>query len=62
MFSLDLSNDQLQHNDLSQLYAFLREIAELEADELNIEGAICAEKPCIYFNAETDKTAKMEFS
>lgn len=49
MFALDLSNDQLQQNDLSQLYSFLRNIAELNKDELNIEGAICADKTMYLF-------------
>ena len=58
MFSLDLSNDQLQHNDLSQLYAFLREIAKLEADELNIEGAICSEKTMYLFQRGNGQNSK----
>lgn len=49
MFTLDLTNDQLQTNDLSQLYTFLREIAKLESDELNIEGAICVDKTMYLF-------------
>lgn len=49
MFSLDLSNDQLQQNDLTQLYAFLRNIANINEDELNIEGAICANKTMYLF-------------
>lgn len=49
MFSLDLSNDQLQQNNLTQLYSFLKTIAELNEDELNIEGAICADKTMYLF-------------
>jgi hypothetical protein len=49
MFSLHLENDALQENDLSELYHSLRELAKLNEDELNIEGAICVEKTMLLF-------------
>lgn len=58
MFTLDLTNDQLQTNDLSQLYTFLREIAKLESDELNIEGAICADKTMYLFQRGNGQNSK----
>ena len=58
MFSLHLENDSLQKNDLSVLYEFLRKLASLNDDELNIEGAICANKTMLLFqrgNAQNSK-------
>jgi hypothetical protein len=58
MFSLNLENDALQKNDLSVLYEFLRKLASLNDDELNIEGAICANKTMLLFqrgNAQNSK-------
>ncbi len=49
MFSLNLENDGLHKNDLSQLYLILRELASLNEDELNIEGAICVNKTMLLF-------------
>ena len=49
MFSLNLENDALHKNDLSHLYQFLRELASLNEDELNIEGAICVNKTMLLF-------------
>lgn len=49
MFSLDLATDKLQTNDLSQLYTFLKQVAKLETNELNIEGAICVNKSMLLF-------------
>lgn len=58
MFTLDLTNDQLQVNNLSQLYSFLRNIAQLDADELNIEGAICADKTMYLFQRGNGQNSK----
>lgn len=58
MFSLNLENDALQKNDLSVLYEFLRKLASLNDNELNIEGAICANKTMLLFqrgNAQNSK-------
>ena len=49
MFSLNLENDALHKNDLSHLYQFLRDLASLNEDELNIEGAICVNKTMLLF-------------
>ena len=49
MFSLNLENDVLRKNDLSQLYQFLRELASINEDQLNIEGAICVNKTMLLF-------------
>lgn len=58
MFSLDLSNDKLQTNDLTQLYTFLKDVAQLESDELNIEGAICIHKSMLLFQRGNGKNGK----
>lgn len=58
MFSLDLSNDKLQTNDLKQLYTFLKQVANLEADELNIEGAICINKSMLLFQRGNGQNSK----
>lgn len=58
MFSLDLSNDKLQTNDLTQLYNFLRQVANLEVDELNIEGAICINKSMLLFQRGNGQNSK----
>jgi hypothetical protein len=58
MFSLNLENDKLQKNDTTVLYNHLKDIAELAEDELNIEGAICANKTMLLFqrgNGENNK-------
>jgi hypothetical protein len=58
MFSLNLENDTLQKNDITNLYNHLKDIAELADDELNIEGAICANKTMLLFqrgNGENNK-------
>lgn len=49
MFSLNLENDAIHKNDLSHLYQFLRDLASLNEDELNIEGAICVNKTMLLF-------------
>ena len=49
MFSLNLENDSLHKNDLSHLYQMLRNLAALDEDELNIEGAICVNKTMLLF-------------
>ena len=58
MFSLNLENDALQKNDLSGLYEFLRKLASLNNDELNIEGAICANKTMLLFQRGNGKNSK----
>jgi hypothetical protein len=58
MFSLNLENDTLQKNDLSVLYEFLRKLASLNDDELNIEGAICANKTMLLFQRGNGKNSK----
>ena len=58
MFSLDLTNDKVEKNDLSNLYSFLRNIAELENDELNIEGAICVDKTMYLFQRGNGANSK----
>ena len=58
MFSLDLATDKLQTNDLSQLYNFLKDVAKLEADELNIEGAICVNKSMLLFQRGNGQNSK----
>ena len=50
MILLDLTNDQLQIKDLSNLYSFLKNIAQLEGNELNIEGAICVDKNHVFIS------------
>ena len=58
MFSLNLETDALQKNDLSVLYDFLRKLASLNEDELNIEGAICANKTMLLFQRGNGKNCK----
>lgn len=58
MFSLDLSTDKLQTNNLTQLYTFLKQIGNLEGDELNIEGAICVNKSMLLFQRGNGKNSK----
>jgi len=58
MFSLNLENDTLQKNDLSALYEFLRKLAVLNEDELNIEGAICVNKTMLLFQRGNGKNNK----
>ena len=58
MFSLNLENDALQKNDLSILYEFLRKLASLSDDELNIEGAICVNKTMLLFQRGNGKNSK----
>lgn len=58
MFSLDLTSDKLQTNDLSQLYTFLKQVANLETDELNIEGAICVNKSMLLFQRGNGQNSK----
>jgi len=58
MFSLNIENDALQKNDLSVLYEFLRKLASLNDDELNIEGAICANKTMLLFQRGNGKNSK----
>jgi hypothetical protein len=58
MFSLNLENDALQKNDLSVLYEFLKKLASLNEDELNIEGAICANKTMLLFQRGNGKNNK----
>jgi hypothetical protein len=58
MFSLNLENDALQKNDLSGLYEFLRKLASLNNNELNIEGAICANKTMLLFQRGNGKNSK----
>ena len=58
MFSLNIENDALQKNDLSVLYEFLRKLASLNDDELNIEGAICTNKTMLLFQRGHGKNSK----
>jgi hypothetical protein len=58
MFSINLENDALHSNDLSLLYQFLREIASLKEDELNIEGAICVNKTMLLFQRGNGRNNK----
>ena len=58
MFSLNLENDGLHKNDLSQLYQHLRNLATLNEDELNIEGAICVNKTMLLFQRGNGVTGK----
>ena len=58
MFSLDLATDKLQTNDLTQLYTFLKQVAQLENDELNIEGAICVNKSMLLFQRGNGQNSK----
>jgi hypothetical protein len=58
MFSLNLENDGLHKNDLSQLYQHLRNLATLNEDELNIEGAICVNKTMLLFQRGNGATGK----
>ena len=58
MFTLDLTNDQLQIKDLSNLYSFLKNIAQLEGNELNIEGAICVDKTMYLFQRGNGQNSK----
>lgn len=58
MFSLNLENDALQKNDLTILYEFLRKLASLNDDELNIEGAICVNKTMLLFQRGNGKNSK----
>lgn len=58
MFTLDLTNDQLQIKDLSNLYSFLKNIAQLKGNELNIEGAICVDKTMYLFQRGNGQNSK----
>ncbi|MFD2909496.1 DUF6929 family protein [Flavobacterium ardleyense] len=49
MFTLDLSTDALQTQDLNPLYQKLKNVSELNDDQFNIEGAIYANETMILF-------------
>jgi hypothetical protein len=58
MFSLNLENDAVQKNDLSVLYEYLRKLAAINKDELNIEGAIYVNKTMLLFQRGNGKSNK----
>ena len=49
MFTLDLSNDALQTQDLKPLYQKLKTVSELNDAQFNIEGAIYANETLVLF-------------
>lgn len=58
LFTLNLLSDQLQQSDLSSLYNHLKQVAQLPDDELNIEGAICANKTMLLFQRGNGESKK----
>lgn len=58
MFSLDLSSDALQSQDLSALYQKLKIVGSFTDDQLNIEGAIYAHQTMLLFQRGNSKNSR----
>ena len=58
MFTLHLSSDALQVQDLSALYQKLKEIASLTENQLNIEGAIYVNQTMLLFQRGNSKNSR----
>ena len=58
MFTLDLSSDALQKQDMSALYEKLKTVGALTPEQLNIEGAIYAHKTMLLFQRGNAKGSK----
>ena len=58
MFTLDLSSDALQSQDLTNLYQNLKSISSLSDDQLNIEGAIYAHQTMLLFQRGNSKNSQ----
>ena len=58
MFTLDLSTDTLQSQDLTNLYQNLKSISSLSDDQLNIEGAIYAHQTMLLFQRGNSKNSQ----
>lgn len=58
LFTLDLSTDQLQKQDLSVLYQKLKKVGAFSDDQFNIEGAIYAHQTMLLFQRGNSKNSK----
>lgn len=58
MYTLDLSSDALQSQDLSNLYQKLKDVGSFTDDQLNIEGAIYAHQTMLLFQRCNSKNSR----